>query len=109
METKKCHKCGRVLSTTEFYKNRAMKDGLQTSCKECVKKRDEERQKKKQEEKIKLGFSIHTSRDLMHELAKRGYYGILHFDQQKEKEVELDGQKGIFRYTETTDIDITNF
>lgn len=108
-KTKKCYKCGRTLPITEFYKNRYMKDGLQTICKECVKKRDEERKTKRLGELKDIGLSAYTPRDLMHELAKRGYYGSVCFDQKKEREVEIDGQKGVFSYTETVTIDITNF
>lgn len=100
METKKCAKCGRELPVSEFYKSKVHKDGYQSYCKDCIK---ENNRTKKSDIKQLL------PRDLMHELALRGYYGILHFDQQKEKEMEVDGHKGIFRYTETTDIDITNF
>ena len=35
--TKKCTKCGRELPVSEFHKNKAQKDGLQTYCKECQK------------------------------------------------------------------------
>lgn len=37
MDTKICSKCGRELPLTEFYKNKAKKDGLQHMCKECYK------------------------------------------------------------------------
>lgn len=35
MNTKKCWNCNRDLSTTNFHKNSARKDGLDTQCKEC--------------------------------------------------------------------------
>lgn len=35
--TKVCSSCKRELPTTEFYRNRATKDGLQHHCKECTK------------------------------------------------------------------------
>ena len=35
--TKKCSKCGRELPVSEYHKNKAQKDGLQTYCKECKK------------------------------------------------------------------------
>ena len=38
METKRCSKCGEVKPVSEFNKNDTKKDGLQTHCKECVKK-----------------------------------------------------------------------
>lgn len=37
MKNKVCTKCGEEKSTTEFYKNRATKDGLQYCCKKCSK------------------------------------------------------------------------
>lgn len=50
--TKFCHKCNRELSHEEFYKCRRAKDGLQSKCKQCLKKYNEknkERIKKYQE------------------------------------------------------------
>lgn len=38
METKLCTKCGKVKSVSEFSKNSSKKDGLQSMCKECVRK-----------------------------------------------------------------------
>lgn len=35
MLKKLCHSCGILKESTEFYKNRARKDGLQTICKKC--------------------------------------------------------------------------
>lgn len=35
--TKVCKKCGKELPTTEFYNNRANKDGLSDYCRECTK------------------------------------------------------------------------
>lgn len=37
MEYKKCNKCGIILPTDEFYKNKGSKSGLQTYCKQCHK------------------------------------------------------------------------
>lgn len=34
-KNKKCTKCGRELPLTEFYKNKATKDGLNVYCKSC--------------------------------------------------------------------------
>lgn len=85
--TKKCYKCGRTLPVTEFYKNRHMKDGLQTICKECVKKRDEERKAKRLGELKDIGLSAYTPRELMHELAKRGYKGKLQYVQVHEIDI----------------------
>jgi hypothetical protein len=38
-ETKTCTKCERELPLSEFHKNRATKDGLQSWCKDCFRKR----------------------------------------------------------------------
>ena len=38
METKHCKKCNRILPLADFSKNKSCKDGLQTSCKFCMKK-----------------------------------------------------------------------
>lgn len=38
METKLCAKCGTVKPISEFGLNKSKKDGLQSHCKECVKK-----------------------------------------------------------------------
>jgi hypothetical protein len=35
METKKCNKCGEVKSQSDFYKDKATKDGLKGYCKVC--------------------------------------------------------------------------
>lgn len=37
METKKCPSCGNELPISQFYKNAATKDGLQSYCKACLK------------------------------------------------------------------------
>jgi len=37
MESKQCSKCNKVKSVSEFYKNRANKDGFQGFCKSCFK------------------------------------------------------------------------
>jgi hypothetical protein len=40
METKKCTKCSEVKETTEYNKHNKRKDGLQTYCKTCSRKRN---------------------------------------------------------------------
>lgn len=39
MTDKKCPKCGRSLPVAFFHNNRAMRDGLNTQCKDCHRKR----------------------------------------------------------------------
>ena len=40
---KKCYVCKKIKSVSEFYRNRANKDGLSTRCKICDKKKSKER------------------------------------------------------------------
>lgn len=84
--TKKCSKCGRTLPADKFHKNSKSKDGLYSYCKDCTKERDSLRGKKRRQESIK----DFTARELMEELARRGYTGKL-------------------EYVEIHTIDITNF
>lgn len=76
VKTKKCTRCGRELPVTEFYKRTDSPDGLQAWCKECFKKPTKKTQ-------IGGGVSdelkMYTSRQLMEELAKRGYRGELEY------------------------------
>lgn len=79
IKTKKCTRCGRELPVTEFNKKNNALDGLQSWCKEC--QREALRQKNKREsggacsEELKM----YTARQLMEELAKRGYRGELEY------------------------------
>ena len=98
MTTKKCTKCGRELPLDEFYSSKRAKDGLKSECKECSKRYNTGRK-----------IAKYTPRELMKELSKRGYYGILCYDEVKEETIEHDGHKGIFKYVNTIKIDITNF
>lgn len=75
MKTKVCAKCKRELPVTEFHRNKATKDGLQSHCKECAKHYDAN---KKQQKKL---LPVYTNpelskfqpRDLLAELKARGY------------------------------------
>jgi hypothetical protein len=53
METKKCSKCGEVKPINEFYKHKMQKDGLNSQCKCCVNKTNEEYRKKHPKERRK--------------------------------------------------------
>ena len=46
METKQCTKCKEVKPVSEFYKDKAKKDGLRPQCKECKKKHYQENKDK---------------------------------------------------------------
>ena len=56
--TKKCHKCGRELPTTEFYSNCHNKDGFQDKCKDCQRAWNREYQKRKKEEKRLASLNV---------------------------------------------------
>lgn len=56
--TKKCHKCGRELPTTEFYTNCHSKDGLQDKCKDCQREWNREYQRRKAKEKKIAALNI---------------------------------------------------
>lgn len=75
---KKCRRCGRELPVTEFYKKSNTSDGLQTWCKKCqceaVKPKSKYESGGASEE-----MRMYTSRQLMEELAKRGYRGELEY------------------------------
>lgn len=79
IKTKKCKKCGRELPVTEFYKKSDTRDGLQTWCKECFKEADKQRRKRESGGACSEELKMYTSRQLMEELAKRGYRGELEY------------------------------
>ena len=112
--TKVCSQCGRELPIEDFYQHKNAKDGYSTMCKECHKKRmkAQNEERKRLLEIARSGgkqLKDYSPRELMQSLQKRGFYGILHYDTEVEKEIVVDGHKGTFRYKETKDIDITNF
>lgn len=90
-KTKVCKKCGRSLPVTEFNKHSKTADRLQPYCKECQHKAIAERRAKKkgdatrgkatkeiQEVVPPMVFLITaTDREILQELAKRGYTGTL--------------------------------
>lgn len=96
METKVCKCCGRELPIDSFMENSL---GISSTCKECVhtkkmKKREETKKLKKQAVDAinarQLRLSDFTPRELMQELARRGYEGKI-------------------KFTRVEEIDITNF
>lgn len=82
-ETKKCRKCGRELPLSEFHRNAAHADGLQSHCKECGKEylRDRGRRAKMSKVYSNPELAKFTPRELMQELKSRGYTGELKYVQ----------------------------
>lgn len=68
-ETKKCTSCDRILPLTAFKRNAKSKDGYASKCKQCTCGKIHTN-----EELAKF-----TPRQLMDELAARGYHGTLTF------------------------------
>lgn len=110
---KTCRTCGRTLTIDHFYKGKQFKDGYHTECKDCfdrrnrkckearkLAKREAETTEKKPVAPVKPATTVptpavktlqdYTPRELMAELARRGYTGKL-------------------EYVERHVIDITNF
>lgn len=83
LQTKQCCRCGRVLPAREFYKNQKSKDGLASWCKNCMKERDRERRVNARLYETRGGLESYTPRQLMAELAKRGYKGTLTFTETR--------------------------
>lgn len=83
-ETKVCKCCGRLLSTSMFYRHRTSKDGCWNTCKDCC--REERKELKNQQRNrtapgVKATFKISDFTDnmLFAELHRRGYAGELKF------------------------------
>ena len=79
VKTKKCTRCGRELPVTEFYKKSKAPDGLQIWCKECFKKASRQQRKRGSGGAGSEELKMYTSRQLLEELAKRGYRGELEY------------------------------
>ena len=73
METKKCTKCGRILTISEFNKSGRNKDGLQAYCRECQHELYQGRHLSKEKLLSNNPLAGYTPRELLSELKKRGY------------------------------------
>lgn len=92
VKTKRCSKCGRELPVSEFNKRARSADGLQSYCRECIQKYNNERPKtwgvtSQNTNKLnKIYFSEKlagfTPRELIAELRARGYNGELTYVQK---------------------------
>ena len=92
---KQCYHCGVEKPVTEFYNYKGSLDGKSSWCKDCVKEYNRNRynrikmenintnQTQSQKSDIRGGqnndLSRFTPRELMQELAKRGYRGTLEY------------------------------
>lgn len=92
---KQCCHCGVEKPTTEFYDSKRSSDGKTAWCKDCVKEYNRNRYNRIKMENINMNptqpqksdirggqnndLSRFTPRELMQELAKRGYRGTLEY------------------------------
>ena len=103
MEMKRCHCCGKYKPLSDFWRNRSCKDGLQSSCKECLNKRRKELNEKrnpkgdksiseKKHSKQIFGKEFRrnedlerfTDKQLLYEIRNRGYHGVLEYSEKIE-------------------------
>jgi ssDNA-binding Zn-finger/Zn-ribbon topoisomerase 1 len=78
---KRCPKCGKTLLLTEFYNNRANRDGRDSHCKKCKREAYAERIGRIPQPGIKATLCLADFEDpqLFAELRRRGYSGELKF------------------------------
>lgn len=88
METKTCKECGRELELSNFKKTRW--GGVCSICNQCSVKKSNDTKRRILFKEREKGLGQYTPRELMEELARRGY-------------------KGKLTYTRVEEIDITNF
>ncbi|MBT1285881.1 hypothetical protein [Phocaeicola dorei] len=82
--TKVCKHCGRLLSTSMFYRHRTSKDGFWSTCKECCREerrtlKEQQRAGIKPEQQIVFSISNLTDDAIFDELRRRGYIGELKY------------------------------
>lgn len=79
METIKCKTCGKELPEENF--KRTAWGGRAHVCNACVQIKYKEGRAKKKQQEAAQGLESYSPRELMIELAKRGYTGTLRFTQ----------------------------
>lgn len=77
--TKICSHCGKEKPIEEFGIKRKNKDGRNNYCKECQRELAKQSKIRRKSEDRMLSLSQFTPRELMEELAKRGYKGKLEY------------------------------
>lgn len=84
MTMKTCKHCGKELPLSEFYGTKNSNDGHSSICKACHRTRVQEarQEKKRLKALVEQGgkqLKDYTPRELMQELARRGYRGKLEY------------------------------
>lgn len=97
IKTKVCSRCGMELPLTEFPKNANSYDGHLGVCKKCQRERMRDyRQNLAKKARLydeRGGLKDYTPRELMLELKRRGYEGVLTFTERKTIDIsQLDNQ-----------------
>ena len=75
-ETQVCRTCEIEKPLTEFYKDKRMKNGYQTQCKECVSKRRKERYEENKDEVLEYNKQYYKENaDKLRKDRMKRYYG----------------------------------
>ena len=87
IKTKVCSRCGQELPLSEFPKNPQCRGGHSGVCKKCKAEREKD-YRRNLAEKARLydkrgGLKDYTPRELMLELSRRGYEGVLTYTERK--------------------------
>lgn len=83
LQTKQCVYCGKVLPVSEFYRNKKNRDGFYSWCKHCMSERRREVARNARLYETRGGLESYTPRQLMEELARRGYKGTLTYTETR--------------------------
>lgn len=88
LQTKQCVHCGKVLPVSEFYGNKTARDGLASWCKDCMSERRRELARNARLYETRGGLESYTPRQLMEELARRGYRGTLTYTETRTMDLQ---------------------